>query len=544
MPQYSPWDLSLVTPPWGERPSIYQHVLAHISPDLGLLEAGAELPDEQIVFPAGKLRWVAGAMDNICNRAESADASAEEIYAALEGLAGEATDAQAEVLYAVIARQSVISYVDPLLRLIDERYVLPKDRMSDIARWLATEAADREAVKLGVALLGHVAEMANMHLLFTLGRHEEFTLYAAVALCRASASPEHALWELARHVRGWGRINIVERLANTQDDEIKAWMLREGYRNDIMIEYTALPCAVGGGLRKALEMPASDEELLTGAGEILSALIAGGPGPGMRAYDDGLAATELYLTHLLARGSELSDFLVVNQIDRFLADLDEEERWDTSRWLERRHELRAIAQAYLSRDDWMPLIHVGLADPDRFRFLGAASVARAKGVDTWEHFYSRMLSDGYDSYFMQTVLGSDNPDRIDRALALAERQLPLDQLFSGPIPEVGFGSPAFRMHVGLGTILCRLKDFPGKGWQFLRAGLCSPMPRNRTNAVRALAAWERTDWPPEAEACIRTALETEPDEKLHGMLQHLLAGESVEPEEERQVRQVRRRRFS
>ena len=390
MPLYSPWDLSVVALPWGERPSIYQHVLAHISPELGILEGGTALPDEQIVFSTAKLRWVAGAMDNICNRANSSDASAEEIFTALEALASTAADMQAKDLYAIIARQSVISYVDPLLRLIDERYILPKERMIAIARWLATEAADREAVKLGVALIGHIAETEDMILLFTLGRHEEFTLYAAVALCKTSTSPEHALWEFARHVHGWGRVNIIERLSNTQDDEIKAWMLREGYRNNIMIEYTALPCAMGGGLKKALEASEPDEELLTGAGEILSALIAGGPGAGMRAYDDGLAATELYLTHILARRSELSHFLVADHIDSDLSDLDEDKRWDTSRWLARRDGLRAIAQAYLSRNDWMSLIHAGLADMDRLRFLMAARVARAKGVDTWEHFYSRL----------------------------------------------------------------------------------------------------------------------------------------------------------
>jgi len=415
--------------------------------------------------------------------------------------------------------------------------------MSAIARWLATEAADREAVKLGVALLGYIGETEDMPLLFTLGRHEEFTLYAAVALCKTSVSPERALWELARHVHGWGRVNIIERLVDTQDDEIKSWMLCEGYRNNIMIEYTALPCAVGGGLLQALQAPNPDEELLACAGEILSALITGSPGPGMRAYDDGLAATVLYLTHLQARQSELSYFLVVEQINRFLTDLEKEEQWDTSQWLEHRDALLAIIQAYKLRDEWMLVIQAGLAEQDRSHFLDAARVAKTKGIDTWEHFYSRM-SDGYDSYFMLKLLETCNPERIDRALTLAERILPLDELSTGPLPEVGFGNPAFSMHMGISTILNRLEDFPGKGWRFLHAGLCSPMQRNRINSVRALAVWNRTEWPPEAEACVRAVLKIEPDEKLAGMLQHLLSGETVEPEEERQARLARRRRLS
>lgn len=32
-------------------------------------------------------------------------------------------------------------------------------------------------------------------------------------------------------MNGWGRIHVVERLAQTENAEIKHWLLREGYRN-------------------------------------------------------------------------------------------------------------------------------------------------------------------------------------------------------------------------------------------------------------------------------------------------------------------------
>jgi hypothetical protein len=40
-------------------------------------------------------------------------------------------------------------------------------------------------------------------------------------------------------VAGWGRIQTVRRLAGTQDPQIKAWLLRHGFRNQIMDEYLA-----------------------------------------------------------------------------------------------------------------------------------------------------------------------------------------------------------------------------------------------------------------------------------------------------------------
>ena len=53
---------------------------------------------------------------------------------------------------------------------------------------LASQSRARNAVKLGIALLGLVKGADNRDLLMTLGRHEEFTLFSAVAL--ANSQPE------------------------------------------------------------------------------------------------------------------------------------------------------------------------------------------------------------------------------------------------------------------------------------------------------------------------------------------------------------------
>jgi hypothetical protein len=41
------WGIQRVNPPWGERPSIYQHILSHSRPgEPGLGEEGDLLPDD------------------------------------------------------------------------------------------------------------------------------------------------------------------------------------------------------------------------------------------------------------------------------------------------------------------------------------------------------------------------------------------------------------------------------------------------------------------------------------------------------------------
>ena len=55
-----------VTPPWGDRPSIYEHILENIRPgEPGLDEQGAQLPDDDIARDGKELRWAPGALDGV-----------------------------------------------------------------------------------------------------------------------------------------------------------------------------------------------------------------------------------------------------------------------------------------------------------------------------------------------------------------------------------------------------------------------------------------------------------------------------------------------
>jgi hypothetical protein len=172
-----------------------------------------------------------------------------------------------------------LGYVDHLLEAVVADDDLDAERVHTIAHWLATGAADREPIKCAIALLGVCHGGDDRDLLLSLGRHEEFTLFASVALKNSGDDPELSLWALACLVTGWGRIQIIEKLAETKDQQIKAWMLHEGYENEIMQEYTALICAQTGELLSALRTPEPDEKLLKGAGSILTALIRGRGGP-------------------------------------------------------------------------------------------------------------------------------------------------------------------------------------------------------------------------------------------------------------------------
>jgi hypothetical protein len=106
-------------------PSIYEFVRAHLAPGGRLDDAGRELPDEP--------------------------------------LSGD-----------------VLRLVDPLLEQLAGRR-LGRVAAHDLGRWLATTGTDRGAVKVGIAVLGATGLGPDLEVVRTLGAHDEFTLYAAVA---------------------------------------------------------------------------------------------------------------------------------------------------------------------------------------------------------------------------------------------------------------------------------------------------------------------------------------------------------------------------
>ena len=513
------------------KPSIYDHLRRHVPPQgPGLLEGGEKLPDEDEL--EGRVRWVAGAMDGVGTHhfgTGAADGEQDEVFdLVFEATSGRPSRGAFDRLYARLVSCSAIGLVDPLLERIGQS-PLPPARIHELGRRLAERSRHREPVKVGIALLGAVRGADDRQLLATLGRHEEFTLYSAVALANTVDDPEPTLWELAKAVDGWGRIHLVERLRDTDRAEIRRWLLREGFRNRIMYEYLAYIAATTGGLAEALDTDEPDDELLEAACEIIAALVTGGPAEDLDDYTDAPRAVELLVGHLERRAERLGQFLVIDQVESHLT--RDDDRWparEQQGWtVKRRERLLAACRAIKARPLWRDLATRGLDADDPVEFDQAERAARCLGVDTFPAHWRRVLADplgGNWSAIMQ--LASD--DTIGQVLEHAQRSLPLRAIASGPADDLGLG-PEFRAHTALDFIVQDLGRFPGRGWPLLATALRSPVVRNRNMALRALDQWGREHWPPEAPAALDRAAVQEPRVEVREGMLRLLRGEPLEP---------------
>ena len=540
------WDIDATPTPWGDRPSIYEHVLGYLPEGTGPMEdEGRILPDEERQRAAGALPWAPGAKDGVLSHHEGGDPDeedAEEVMGAIQDVVMDSGQGWVWRLYGEVCERPALRYVDPLVRALAADDEMPEERLYKVGRWLATGAADREAVKAGIAILGLFHSADGHAILEQLGRHDEFSLYAGVALSNTSEDSDEAVWDLARAVHGWGRIHLVERLIDTDDTRIKAWLIREGYRNNVLIDYLAHACATAGDLRSALDQPTVtvDEDLNRGAGDLIEALfdaIIEGPAPGIDEFADAGAVVDLYMRHVTAPrhkrakldpGPGLRELHVVQRISNYVHDEDGdwEDRADRGWTDDVRDRVADRVDEFMAGADWAERVRIGLESDDPRQFILAAEAAPLVGVDAWRHWFQRLV-DGEEAWVR--VSDTVEPERMDQVIEVARQRLSPDSLATGPPRLLGLPIAEHSAHAALLCLLSGLCNFPGKAPDLVMAGLRSPVAEIRLRAADALESWPRSDWPDDAETVVERVASDDDDDDIRARFHELAAGISAAP---------------
>jgi hypothetical protein len=110
---------------------------------------------------------------------------------------------------------------------------------------------------------------------------------------------------------------------------------------------------------------------------------------------------------------------------------------------------------------------------------------------------------------------------IDDVVDAAAESLPLAEIATGPASALAT-SPEYRAHACLDCVLSALARWPGRGWPLIRAGLSSPVVRNRNLSLSALERWGRPSWPPDAERRLEQAAGREPEVEVKRRIEALL----------------------
>ena len=139
----------------------------------------------------------------------------------------------------------------------------------------------------------------------TLALSDEFTLFC-VFVANQWENKSEELFAMARNTRGWGRVHAVRELEPTTQ-EMKDWLLDEGWDNDVMPAYTAKACAEKGGLLWDRLSQPMDRTQLDAAGGLVLALLEEGPVRNISVMEDGLAILMAYLAQVQWAKPDFSD---------------------------------------------------------------------------------------------------------------------------------------------------------------------------------------------------------------------------------------------
>jgi hypothetical protein len=512
------------------------------------------LPDEPPPAP-NQLRFSSGALEGISlhwsdNTPLDEQGEARAVCAVIEVLGRsvrEGSDEARAALYRLLEREPTVPYSDTLVEEITRADEMTRDDLQSHARWLVRVAAHRGPLKFGILLLGLSGTDQDVAELLTMARHDEFTLYAAVAAGNLLDDPTDVWWEMARNVHGWGKVHVVERLCRRVEyrADVHEWLLRHGCDNRIMPEYLAFCCATAGGLAAALAEDEVDDDLLNGAGVIVGALLRGGPAEDVEQYANGVEALRHLLRHLRTRCTSLSRLNVVASVHDWLewpeprptpehlkhffdeAPATPPESTEETTWQRRsrlgwtpavREELTGACAAILGQPHWPERVRGGFRSGDRAQEFLAWGLAQRLGVDLWEEAFARLQANPLDGALYCSLVRTNDLERVRRVIELAEATLPLDRVATGPGDLIGVG-PGFEPHGCLDYVLQEMRREGVFSGRLIAAALRSPVVRNRNMALAALEKQPVPLWNARVREALRLLVTDEPRDDVRQRVQ-------------------------
>lgn len=514
---------------WETDDSILVHLKRNLNRDGSLNETGEKLPDEK--KSDDEIKFAPGLMDAMFGADESEESKSriKQLVGLIKKIAKNGDNQSESDFYReVTENESVIGIIDEFLQKLAQSSLPIEPYLYNYANKLATKTNNRNTVKFGIAILGLCQNKKPIDDIKILGLHDEFTVFSTIAISNLSDNLVNDLWELAKQVDGWGKIQLVDRLAEMElSNEIRDWLVLEGYKNYIMYEYLALTCAKNGMLNEKLNTESIDDNLYSSASDIIVSLMDEVPAIGMSGYDDSSETIENFIKHSKKRNLNISNYITLHRIKDYLEELPEENKilknWnqnDLSNCLIDINEL-------LNSKDWTTEVQIALKSSDNVEYWNGKQAAQKLGIDLWDTVWQKLKQNPVDSSAWYDVTVNAKENNVEEIIDFAIKNLPLEFLGSGPKDSAGIGEH-YQKHSSLDSVITFLENYPKKGEKLILVGLDSPVTRNRNMSLRTLQSWTSSNWSEEIRTKLNELKEVEPNADTKSDLVKLLNGEKIE----------------
>ena len=423
------------------------------------------LPDDAYFYNEDEPRMVPGLSDHIASDL-AFPFHAKKLVKCFEDQLRQPGSKTRKITYEKIIYDNISSYRDDLIEHLQQAE-WDESLVQQEALWLLEHAAHRDVVKFALLALGTVNCEMNKELIYTIGLHEEFTLYAVFALKNGTRQSNGQVWKLAKSVHGWGRIAAVEQL-EAQTADIKYWLLTEGCRNTIMNDYSAYTCAVNGELDVVLHEETISKELYDGAGVIIQGLLGEAAHPGIEEYPYAGQVLARFIYHARSHCQTIEDFYPFIRISEFLEDAEDPAFTGY-------HAVREELQAFMKDPVWPKL---AIEELEKENHAKAREIARFYQLDITARLFDWLEQFPADSDLYSAIMDTEDREHIERLCAFAEAHLSLSNL-SDEEKEC------------LQYIIQDLEEYEGVGQALIQSALTSDDGSLQYHALRILNEWSR-----------------------------------------------------
>lgn len=516
---------------WKTDSSIYKFLKENLDEDGKLKDSANDLPDEKAIDENG-VRFAPGLFDSILGPQENKESKGKtnDLTKLIIRIAeyGD-VKSKSKFFQTITESDSVIGIIDDFLENVMKISPPVYPYLIEFAKDLAFETSDRNAVKVGIAILGVCGEKNYIDKVKVIGLHDEFTLFSIVAILNTSDNKVDDLWEIAKKVDGWGKIHTVERLTKLElPINIKEWLITDGYKNSIMYEYLAYTCAIHGNLQDKIIADTISNEIFKSSGEIIKALITGGPAEDISHYENASILISNYIRHAQTHVADILDFNILHQIKDFLTELQTDiSNYAKNGWTEDLISNCIIDIVFiLDKNNWTKLAIAALKSDDNLIYWNGKKAAKILHIDIWDIVWSKLKNNPTDSWMWYDVVNEAKANNVDEVIQFAINALPLKEIATGPRDSLGMG-PEFIKHQCLDYVVTFLETYPGKGEPILLAALLSPMTRNRNMALKVLQKWGKVNWSEMIFTKLQQLSRIEPNKSTSMNISRLIKGEEL-----------------
>ena len=297
------------------------------------IQTNGELPEDFKLPPKDPngIPWADGAMDGVyiyhtVRKEEDIEALKSIVFQISEGKFEEAQTNLDKLDFSMVSRRSSL-----LNWIVQEEEKINLNNLYKFATLQLTTSKNIELIKfcLSVLTLMNIeTDKDTIEKVKTLALSDEFTLYCLDILVYCLdilvqlEDLNEEIFEIAKKVKGWGRIYIIEYLQAT-NNEIKEWILEEGCHNDVLPAYTAYTCAEKINLIEILNQDKISNKKFNDISYLMNALLDETAITGISALEDRELLIERYLEKAKTLSSTEEDYEVVRLIKEYVEDNEE-----------------------------------------------------------------------------------------------------------------------------------------------------------------------------------------------------------------------------